>query len=130
MCQCAFAQDLDLWHLRVGRIDMQMSRLEVKLVGLRIACGANFDRLFFFREQLNLQGCNDRCRDVILHGKNVADVPIITLSPEMAVPLDINKLRIDPHLPAGHANAAGKHEIDIELLRDLGHATVPALERK
>ena len=71
----------------------------------------------------------DDCRgDFVLHGKNIGELPVEGLRPEVVTVLDIDQLRRDAKLGAGLANRTLEHSVDVELFADVLDGLVLSLE--
>ena len=69
--------------------------------------------------KLRLQGLRYSFGDLALDAKDVSQLPIIGLGPEMGIGLRVNQLHIDPHLIGHFLHATFKDVRDAKLLRDL-----------
>ena len=69
--------------------------------------------------QLRLQRLRDSFGDLALDAKDVSQLPIIGLGPEVGIGLGVNQLHIDPHLIARFLHATLKNVRYAKLLRDL-----------
>ena len=69
--------------------------------------------------ELGLQRLCDSFSDLALDAKDVSQLPIVGLCPEMGIGLHVNQLHIDPHLIGYFLDATLKDVRDTELLRDL-----------
>ena len=65
-------------------------------------------------QQFELQGCDHRGGDVVLHLKNVLHVAIVGLRPEMHAVVGADQLRGDAHRVARTAHAALEHVRDAQ----------------
>ena len=75
--------------------------LQIDVVGLRIRGRPRRDRLQFLRQQLQSERGDDVLRDIVLEGKDIREVPIEALGPEMAAGRPVGQLR-------GYANSASR----------------------
>src|SRR6185295_14650803 len=91
----------------------KLSASEVIGIGLDILCGCRLNRFFLGRQQLDLQLVDDGVVNLVLNGKNIGQLPIIALCPDMAAVFAVNKLSGDPDAGASPADAALKHESDL-----------------
>src|SRR5208282_2311958 len=66
--------------------------------------------------------------DLVLHRKNIGEVAVIALGPEMPAGRRLDQLRGHPHSIAGLAHAAFKHVAHAQLAPDLFHVDRAALE--
>ena len=80
--------------------------------------------------EVERQGGDDLAGHVVLHRKDVGEVAIEALRPEMAVIGGVDELGSDPNPIAGFANASLEHISDAERLADLLDGNGPALERE
>ena len=69
--------------------------------------------------QLGLQRLRYSLGDLALDAKDVSQLPIVRLGPEVGIALHVNQLHIDPHLIGYFLDATLKNVRDTELLRDL-----------
>ncbi len=72
-------------------------------------------------QQVDLQfHCNNQ-RNLILHGENIVNGSIITLSPDVCAAMRIDQLSRDANSIAAFANAPLEHVAHVQLFRDLTH---------
>src|SRR4051812_8628442 len=71
----------------------------------------------------------DRYRlcDLVLHGKDVGEIAVIALGPDMIASPGLNKLRRDPDAVSRFAQTAFEHIADPKLPPDLLHVDCAAL---
>ena len=93
---------------------------QIGIVSLRIVCWFNCQRLLLATGQLRLQRLRDSFGDLALDAKDVSQLPIIGLGPEVGIGLRVNQLHIDPHLIGRFLHATLKNVRYAKLLRDLG----------
>ena len=72
-------------------------------------------------QQVGLDGCGDAAGDFVLHGEDVAELPVVPFGPVMAAGHRVDELRADAQPLAGPAHAAFEHVADAKLARDLLH---------
>ena len=77
-------------HVRAGAFVPQESAFEVKLISFGICCRANSDSLPFRASQLCFETVGDCRRDIGLDHKDVSQLPVVRLSPEMRIGLCVN----------------------------------------
>ena len=70
----------------------------VKVEGGQVGGGRFFDRRFLVRRKLGLQLIGDGFGNLALDGKDIGQIAIISLRPEMRVGPRIDQLRVHPHL--------------------------------
>ena len=75
------------------------------------------------------RGNSDRRRfgDFVLHRKDVGEIAIVTLGPDMLAALGLNTLRGDANAIAGFAQAAFEHIAHTKFAADLLHVDRTAL---
>ena len=88
-------------------------------IGFNILGRRRPDGHAFRRQELDLQGCHDLQRDLVLEREDVAEVAVIALGPDVAAGCPFDQLGVDPHLLAGLANAALDHIGNAQFLGDL-----------
>src|SRR5207248_8266896 len=76
--------------------DPILPREEVEIVGFDVGGPALLDRLLLFGEQLQLQGADDGLRDFVLDRKNVLEVTIVALGPDVIARRAVDQLGVDP----------------------------------
>ena len=79
------------------------------------------NRASFRASECRLQSFRDFPGDIAFNLKNIIELPIVALSPEMRVVLGIDQLHMHSNLVAGFAHAAFENVRDAELLRDVRH---------
>ncbi len=72
-------------------------------------------------QKARLDRGDDAAGDLILHGKNIAQLTVVLLGPVMAARRRFNELCADAQPLAGPANAAFEHITHAQLARDLPH---------
>src|SRR6476469_5928530 len=82
-----------------GVASLAFARSQIKQPSLWILCG--FGRPLIVRQDFSLQLACNRLGDLALDGKDVGDVAIISLRPQVSVGAGIDELRIYTHLAAG-----------------------------
>src|SRR5262249_24684648 len=92
-------------QVRAGAPVPEESAFEVKLVSFGIRCRANSDRLPFRASQLCFETIGDLFRDLALNPKDVSQLSIVRLSPEVGIGLRINQPHVDSH-PIGRFSRA------------------------
>ena len=65
--------------------------------------------------------------DLVLHGEDVAELPVVAFSPVMATGDCVDELGADSQPLAGAAHAAFQHVTDAKLARDLLTSTARRL---
>jgi hypothetical protein len=78
-------------------------------------------------EQAGLDGPGHAAGDLVLHGKDVAELPIVALGPVMGTGQRIDQLGRDAQALAGPAHAAFEHIAHAQLARDPLHVDDLAL---
>src|SRR4030095_6532102 len=107
-------------QVRAGAFVPEESAFEVKFVSFWIRCRTNSDSLPFRASQLCFETVGDCFGDVGLDQKNVSQLPVVGVGPQMRVGLRVNQLHTDPHLVARSLHATLKNIRYAKLLRDLG----------
>ena len=79
------------------------------------------ENLLLFRQQLDLQLVDDGVGDLVLNGKDVCEIPVIPVSPDVTTILALDELGGDAHARAGLADASFQNKFDPEILADLLH---------
>ena len=93
--------------------------LQVEIVGNQVRGRSLGDCTLFLWRQLGLKLIGDFLRNLALDGKDIGEIAIISLRPQMCVIARIDQLRVHAHTIA-HALHAAFHQMrDSELLRDL-----------
>src|SRR5215470_4792774 len=92
----------------------------MSIVSLRIVCGLGSQGLLFTAGQRRLQRFRYSFRDLGLDGKDVTQLSIVRLGPELRAGLHVNQADIDPYLIACLLDATLKDVRYAKLLRDLG----------
>src|SRR6185369_2859679 len=105
-----------------------LPREQEEVVGLRIAGPALLDRLFFFRQKLELERTNDRLGNLVLDLEDVGELAVVALGPDMPAGLAVDELGIDPDSVAHLANASLEHVGDPELSCNVADVHRLALE--
>ncbi len=72
-------------------------------------------------QQLDLQLVDDAARDLALDGKDVGELTVVAVGPEVTAVLAVDELGGDAHARAGLADAAFQDEFDPEILAHLVH---------
>ena len=75
----------------------------------------SLDRFFLFRKKFNLQGVDNRVRNLILQGKDVVQIAVVTFGPDVTVVGTVNQLRGDPDATGRFAHAPFQDMADVEL---------------
>src|SRR5438093_11798304 len=96
-----------------------MQSPELGNVSLRIVCGPGSQRLLFTTGQLCLQRFRYSFSDLALDDKDIAELSIIRLGPELRTGLHVNQANIDPHLIGRFLHATLNNVSYAKLLRDL-----------
>src|ERR1700748_1341420 len=91
------------------------------MVGVDVFGAVLLDRLFLFRKKPHLQRVDNGVRNLILNGKNVVQITVEALGPDMTVIGTIDQLRGNAHATGSFANAAFQHMAHIELAGNLSH---------
>jgi hypothetical protein len=76
--------------------------------------------LLFLAGELRSQRLRDSSGDLTLYPKDVRQLPIVDLGPQVGIALRVNQLNIDPHLIAYSLHTAFKNVPHAKLLCDLG----------
>src|SRR5262249_48903822 len=85
---------------------------------------------FLFRKKPHLQCVDNGVRNLILDGKNVVQIAVVTFGPDMAVIGTVDQLRRDPN-PAGRfAHTSFNYMADVELAGDLANIDCLSLKRE
>src|SRR4029434_6616766 len=100
---------------------------KIRIVSLGIICRFGGDDLLFLAGELRSQRLCDSSGDLTLHTKDVSQLPIVGLSPEVGIALRVKQLNIDPHLIAHALHAAFKNVPHAKLLCDLRQVVRRAL---
>ena len=75
----------------------------------------------FGRQQVGLDGRGDTAGDLVLHGEDIAELPVVAFGPVMGAGDRVDELRADAQPVAAAAHAAFEHVADAKLARDLAH---------
>ena len=108
--------------------DVVVAGHEIQLIGLAVAGAATLDGLLFFRQQLELQRLDDGLRNLVLQRKDVGEVAVVTLGPDLPARGPVDELRRDAHPVAGATHASLKHVTDPELAGGVAHIHMAVLE--
>ena len=100
----------------------------IKLVRGRVGRLLRSHHLLLRAGKLRLQGVRHRLGNVTLHRKNIAQLAIVDLRPEMRIGHRVNELDVDAHLVARFLHASFQNIRDAELPCDLGQIGRRALE--
>ncbi len=79
-------------------------------------------------QQLELEGCDHRPGDLVLDSEHVGELAVVGLRPQVIAVGRVDELRGDADLIARLAHAALEHGGDVQLVRDVAHILVLALE--
>ena len=71
--------------------------------------------------EVRLDRRDDALGDLVLDRKEVAQLAVVAIGPDVLADLGVDELRRHPHAPAGDAHAALEDVADAELLGDLAH---------
>src|SRR5262249_54250565 len=93
---------------------------QIRIVSLRIVCRFSCQSLLLATAELRLQRLRDSLGDLALNRKDVSQLPIIGLSPEVGIGLRVNQLNIDPHLIGHFFDATLKNIVYPKMPCDLG----------
>ena len=110
----------------VGR-PQQFATLQEGVVRLGIAGAAGDKQGLLLRRQSDLERGDDLGGHLVLDGKDVGEVAVVALRPEVPAGIGIDQLRRDPHPVAGAADAALEHGADAEFASDGADIDVLAL---
>jgi len=72
----------------------------------------------------------DRCRDLILDGKDILQPPVVLLAPHMVAVAGVDELRGDAEPIARFVHAAFHYRAHVQLTPNLAHIGVVPLERE
>ena len=98
-------------------LDFQRSQIEV--VRDEVFSRLRIDNRFLCGRELGLQLLGNGFGDLALDGKDIGQIAIVGLRPEMRIVTRIDELRVNANLARGALHAALQHMRDAELLRDL-----------
>src|SRR5215469_16513728 len=105
--------------------------LQVRLIGFRTdGAGIHRDMLAIASQQLGLQGLGRRLCDLVLDGKDIVHLPVVSLGPKMKTIIRLNQFRRDAYVIAVAAYASLKDMSDTEFASHVTYVLVPALELK
>src|SRR5438477_6566246 len=112
-------------HLRsIGPI----VRLNEEQIGLRILGRPVIETRFFIRRKFRLESGSDFLREIGLNGKDVGQIAIIILRPDMLVVVGIDQLHVHAYPIADAANAAfqqSRHAESFTNFAGVAHALAP-----
>jgi hypothetical protein len=91
----------------------------VEPICLRIARSVPNQRRIPSLPELDLEGADDLASDLLLHSKNVLQVALVVLGPEVLVGTRIDELRGDAYAPGVPSHAAFEDVSHPQLARDL-----------
>src|SRR5215471_9678063 len=100
---------------------------QVRIVSLRIVCGVSSQRQLLTAGQLRLQRRCYSFSDLTLDAKNVIQLSIVRLGPELRTGLHVNQVNIHSYLSARFLDAALNDVPYAELLCDFGKIALFAL---
>src|SRR5262249_44042506 len=86
------------------------------LIGVQVVRGLTPRTLLLSLRELDLQSRHNLARDLVLYGKDVLQLPVIPVSPQVIPRGGIYQLRGDAHSVACFAHAAFQHIAHPELL--------------
>ena len=72
----------------------------------------------FARRKLRLQGFRNFLRHFTLHRKDIFEIPIVSLRPEVGIGASVNKLDVDSHFIASSLNCSLEDGRNAEFFRD------------
>src|SRR5207249_10777560 len=98
----------------------QSQAAKIGVVSVRIGCCFNCQRLLLVTAELCLERLRNSFGDLALDAKNVSQLAVVGVCPEMGTGLRVNQLYIDPHLISRFLHAALKNVRYAKLLRVLG----------
>ena len=78
------------------------------------------------RRERDLEGADNRLRDLVLQPEYVAEVAIVSIGPDMGAGRAINELHIDADAAVAPPHVAFKHITHAEIEADLLHVTSTA----
>src|SRR4030095_1579545 len=93
---------------------------QIGIVSFWIVCWFNRQGLLLATGELGLQRLRDSFGDLALDAKDVSQLPVIGVCPEVGISLRVNQLHTDPHLVGHFLHAALKNVRYAKLLGDLG----------
>ena len=74
---------------------------QIQLIGIDVVGGSPSDVRALLRSQLDLERSDDGMRDLVLHGEDVAELPVIAFRPQVMAGPSVDQLRGNPdRLPA------------------------------
>ena len=79
---------------------------DVEIEGGQVGGGRFFDRRFLVRRKPGLQLLGNGFGDLALNGKDIGQIPIVGLRPQMRVGAGIDQLRVHPDLIGGTLDTA------------------------
>jgi len=97
------------------------------LVGLDISCAAPAQSPLLSRGERNRECADDLLDHLVLGRKDVGEIAIESLGPEMTAGRCIDELRRDAHAVAGLAHTALEHEAHAKITPNVLHLRRPAL---
>jgi hypothetical protein len=103
------------------------SRAQPSLVGLDIGRAAPAQPPLLDRGERNRERADDLLDHLVLCRKDVGEIAIESLGPEMAAGCCIDELRRDAHAVGGLAHTALEHEAHAEIAPYVLHLRRPAL---
>src|SRR5262249_10975881 len=105
----------------------ELSPPKIISVGFDVAGGRLADRFLFLRKQLDLELLDDGVGDFVLDGKDIGQVPIIAIGPDMAAVLAVDELAGDADACSSFSHASFQNEIYVKMLGHFLHIDVFAL---
>src|SRR4029077_4051486 len=107
---------------RVGEIAacFKSQAAQIRIVSLRIVCWINCQRLLLATGELRPQRLCDSFGDLALNPKDVSQLAIVGIGPQVGIGLRVNQLHIDPDLVGRSLYTTLQNVGYPKLLRDLG----------
>ncbi len=89
----------------LGALIEELPAAQIELIGVHVAGRRPGDRLRLGRQQPDPEGSDDAAGDLVLHGEDVGEHPVVALGPEMPARGRVGQLRRDPNPLPGPADA-------------------------
>ena len=107
-----------------------MAPLQVQVISFEVVPITIQQRSPLAFEQLDLQLIYYRQGNLILNSKDILEVAIVSLRPQMIAVFNADKLSCDPQTIAGLSNASFKNVGHVELASYFAHVHLFAFERE
>jgi hypothetical protein len=104
--------------------DIALSCHQIKIVGLDVVSASLLYRLLLIRQQLEFQRADNGFGYLVLQGKDVVQVAIVALGPNVIVARSVNQLCGDSYTAAGLAHAPFQNVPDSKFARHFGDVDI------